>query len=41
MLERLHEVAPDMIEEWSQTKQAPKHTTWMHNGPYGLAELNE
>ena len=41
MLERLHEVAPDMIEEWSQTQQAPKHAAWMHNGPYGLAELNE
>tara|TARA_B100000949_G_scaffold59147_1_gene52272 strand:- start:1226 stop:1351 length:126 start_codon:yes stop_codon:yes gene_type:complete len=41
MLERLHEVSPDMIEEWSQTKQAPKHAAWMHDGPYGLAELNE
>jgi hypothetical protein len=30
-----------MIEEWSQTKQAPKHIACMHDGPYGLAELNE
>jgi|GEM_PF-346366 hypothetical protein len=41
MLERLHEVAPDMIEEWSQTKQAPKHIACMYDGPYELAELNE
>ena len=41
MLERLHEVAPDMIEEWSQTIQAPKNAASMHDGPYGLAELNE
>ena len=21
-----------MIAEWSQTKQAPKHAAWLHNG---------
>lgn len=27
---QLHEVAPAMIEEWSQTKKAPKHAAWLH-----------
>jgi lactoylglutathione lyase len=22
----------DMLEEWSQTKRAPKHAAWMHDG---------
>ena len=26
----LHRVAPAMLEEWSQTKQAPKHAAWLH-----------
>lgn len=30
MLERLHEVAPDMIDEWSRTKRAPQHAAWLH-----------
>jgi glyoxylase I family protein len=30
MLERLHEVAPAMIEEWNETKKAPKHAAWLH-----------
>jgi lactoylglutathione lyase len=21
-----------MLEEWSQTKRAPKHAAWMHDG---------
>jgi len=29
-LEKLHEVAPDMIEEWSQTKRAPRHAAFLH-----------
>ncbi len=29
-LERLHEVAPAMLEEWSRTKRAPKHAAWLH-----------
>lgn len=32
MLEELKRVAPDMLEEWSQTKRAPKHAEWLHNG---------
>jgi len=26
----LHEVAPAMLEEWNQTKKAPKHAAWLH-----------
>ena len=26
----LHEVAPAMLEEWSQTKRAPQHAAWLH-----------
>ncbi len=29
-IERLHEVANDMIEEWSVTKKAPRHAAWLH-----------
>ena len=32
MLEELKRVAPDMIDEWSKTKKAPKHADWLHNG---------
>jgi len=27
----LHRVAPDMIEEWSRTKKAPRHAAWLHD----------
>lgn len=30
MLAELKRVAPAMLEEWSQTKQAPKHAAWLH-----------
>lgn len=26
----LNRVAPAMLEEWSQTKKAPKHAAWLH-----------
>ncbi|MEQ8858830.1 MAG: VOC family protein [Pseudomonadales bacterium] len=29
-LERLKEVAPAMLEEWSRTKKAPRHAAWLH-----------
>jgi len=29
-LERLREVADDMLEEWSRTKRAPRHAAWLH-----------
>jgi glyoxylase I family protein len=32
MLRRLDEVKRDMLEEWSQTKRAPRHAAWMHVG---------
>jgi catechol 2,3-dioxygenase-like lactoylglutathione lyase family enzyme len=34
MLERLREVAPAMIEEWNETKKAPKHAAWLHEGEF-------
>lgn len=27
---QLKSVAPDMLEEWSQTKKAPRHAAWLH-----------
>ncbi len=30
MASRLAEVADDMLEEWSRTKRAPRHASWMH-----------
>ncbi len=30
MLAELKRVAPAMLEEWAQTKQAPKHAAWLH-----------
>ncbi len=26
----LHKVAPEMLEEWSRTKKAPRHAAWLH-----------
>jgi hypothetical protein len=26
----LKEIAPQMLEEWSQTKRPPKHSAWLH-----------
>ena len=30
MMKKLDEVKWDMLEEWNQTKRAPKHAAWMH-----------
>jgi lactoylglutathione lyase len=30
MMKKLDEVKWDMLEEWSQSKRAPKHAAWMH-----------
>lgn len=27
---QLYSVAPDMLEEWSRTKKAPRHAAWLH-----------
>ena len=32
MMQKLDDVKGDMLEEWSQTKRAPKHAAWMHDG---------
>jgi catechol 2,3-dioxygenase-like lactoylglutathione lyase family enzyme len=29
-LDRLRAVAPEMIEEWSRTRRAPRHAAWLH-----------
>jgi glyoxylase I family protein len=29
-LQRLKDVAPEMLEEWSRTKRAPRHAAWLH-----------
>ncbi|NIV18721.1 MAG: VOC family protein [Woeseiaceae bacterium] len=29
-LDELERVAPAMLEEWSQTKKAPRHAEWLH-----------
>ena len=29
-MKQLHDVAPLMLEEWSQTKRAPNHAAWLH-----------
>ena len=35
MLSELKRVAPDMLNEWAQTKKAPKHADWLHgNGTF-------
>lgn len=31
-LDKLRDVAPAMLEEWSKTKKAPRYTAWLHNG---------
>lgn len=34
LLDRLDEVKQAMLDEWDQTKKAPKHAQWMHDGTY-------
>ena len=29
-IDELKRVAPAMLEEWSQTKRAPQHASWLH-----------
>ena len=29
----VRELAPQMLEEWSQTKRAPRHAAWLHQDP--------
>jgi len=32
LLDELKRVSDDMLNEWAETKQAPKHAEWLHNG---------
>lgn len=32
MMAELKRVAPTMLDEWAETKKAPKHADWLHNG---------
>lgn len=32
MMSELKRVAPAMLDEWAQTKKAPKHAQWLHTG---------
>ncbi|PVZ85324.1 glyoxalase [Serratia sp. S1B] len=34
MAKLLDDVKWEMLNEWSQTKQAPQHARWMHDGSY-------
>ena len=34
MLAALDAVKWDMLEEWGQTRKAPKQAAWMHDGRY-------
>jgi len=29
-MKQLHDVAPEMLKEWSETKKAPRHAAWLH-----------
>ncbi len=37
-MEKLHEVAPAMLEEWSITKRAPQHAAWLHEKEFSDTE---
>jgi glyoxylase I family protein len=30
MLKKLHEIAPQMLEDWSKTKRTVQHAAWLH-----------
>ena len=36
VLEKLYKLAPEMVEEWSQTKRAPRHAAFMHEEEFTL-----
>ena len=37
MYQRLDAVKRDMLEEWSRTRQAPRHAAWMHDGSMSVS----
>jgi len=34
----LRRVAPDMLEEWSRTKKAPRHAAWLHELEFRVSD---
>jgi glyoxylase I family protein len=36
-MQRLEDVADDMLEEWSKTKRAPRHADWIHQEEFSAA----
>ena len=38
MTARLDAVKWDMLDEWAQTKRAPRHAAWMHENEFAGAE---
>lgn len=36
MYQALDAVKREMLEEWSRTKQAPRHAAWMHDGSHSV-----
>jgi len=34
-MDKLHDVAPLMVDEWSKTKKAPDHAAWLHSDEFG------
>jgi len=34
-MQRLHAIAPAMIEEWSRTRHAVRHAAWLHAKEFG------
>ena len=38
-MDKLHQVAPAMLEEWSRTKKAPKHAAWLHEKEFTGEQL--
>ena len=34
MMQMLDEVKWDMLNEWAETRKAPQHARWMHDGSY-------
>jgi glyoxylase I family protein len=37
MMQRMRDAAPAMVEEWSVTKQPPRHNAWMHEKEFADA----
>lgn len=35
-MQELKIIAPLMLEEWSQTKNPPKHAAWLHEGEFSV-----